>query len=28
MTNLERRVNVLRKAVNPPNHLPSDFEVY
>jgi anaerobic selenocysteine-containing dehydrogenase len=27
MTNLERRVNVLRKAVNPPNGLPSDFEI-
>lgn len=27
MTNLERRVNVLRKAVNPPFNLPSDFEI-
>ncbi|WP_251551429.1 molybdopterin oxidoreductase family protein [Neobacillus muris] len=27
MTNLERRVNVLRKAVNPPYNLPSDFEI-
>lgn len=27
MTNLERRVNVLRKAVDPPYNLPSDFEI-
>ena len=27
MTNLERQVNVLRKAVNPPFGLPSDFEI-
>ncbi|WP_462409619.1 molybdopterin oxidoreductase family protein [Neobacillus sp. Marseille-QA0830] len=27
MTNLERRVNVLRKAVDPPFRLPSDFEI-
>lgn len=27
MTNLERRVNVLRKAVEPPFQLPSDFEI-
>lgn len=27
MTNLERRVNVLRKAVAPPYNLPSDFEI-
>lgn len=27
MTNLERRVNVLRKAVDPPFGLPSDFEI-
>lgn len=27
MTNLERRVNVLRKAVNPPFNLPSDFKI-
>lgn len=27
MTNLERRVNVLRKAVNPPFGLPSDFDI-
>ncbi|WP_419887069.1 molybdopterin oxidoreductase family protein [Neobacillus niacini] len=27
MTNLERRVNVLRKAVEPPFGLPSDFEI-
>lgn len=27
MTNLERRVNVLRKAVEPPFNLPSDFEI-
>ncbi|MBH8605882.1 molybdopterin oxidoreductase family protein [Thermoactinomyces sp. CICC 10522] len=28
MTNLERRVNVLRKAVDPPFGLPSDFEIW
>lgn len=28
MTNLERRVNVLRKAVDPPFNLPSDFEIF
>lgn len=27
MTNLERRVNVLRKAVDPPYGLPTDFEI-
>jgi len=27
MTNLERRVYILRKAVNPPYNLPSDFEI-
>lgn len=27
MTNIERRVNVLRKAVDPPFGLPSDFEI-